>query len=959
MIQHKQSIDSEKIHKFKSITNHLWGDDDTKYDHVVDYLRNGNIPANLNNLNNLNNNNLNNFENNYSKKKYLFQRFANMYKLNEDNEIFITNVDIQKKLESKLVISEDKKYKVVRPSSKNEIIDNIVSGKNTLLTSLSATYIYDRILHNLSIINISLNYIKQYLLEKEHHIKAMKRNEKKQPIKSYRPRYPRQHWQMDTVHMQHKNMQSQNDKYEFFLLIIDIFSKYTYIRKIKTQSSKQVAEHLEEIFLAGDIPHVLQSDNGKEFQKEVILLCKKYNIQHRYTPSYSPQTNGFAENRNKLVKSMIYMHLVAKNKRLTLKKPTFRWIDSIKEIQYAINSIIHSVTKLTPLQVHFGINTHTFNISKDISLLPKRTVSFDNKENLTFDINKDRQYFKECKTDDSMFDDDENKLYLNTYIKKMKQTTINRTKDVKNKIATVADKREERVTNKLKLMRTQLKPGTFVKVFTYLKSSCCKVNMIDIHYKITLKNEKDIIIQEKTSSKLPGPFGVRTPQTKLNATEVQRSKWRERLYNNIFIIGESRRTPSGTESYILYKYNTDIGKTIKTHIIEKQESRRKDVWTKHFYAEQIMPIDSMDVHSMVRSNSNEIEQKLKIETNKEYKKAINNYEKNTNELSTQRIFTKQTENNFPGLNKNEYKNSKQKTTQLGTFLSNQIQLVLIQNTENDSNRINDEHITLKFDLNKNKKYNFFHDFSTELEFSKIESLCYKFKNQDNLLRRKGYLNNGEKSNLGIVCTYLYTDDELNANTTKNTEGELIKAIITSFHFKQFKKNSINLEHIENPFVLSFEFPRYKTDKNGIIILDKNKQKIIEYLVTTNKKPMKAKYCDFQEIIKIRWEWPFEDKSTNVNILYEKNKYNHSIQLLGKYVIIILNGVKTKGQLKGSSSKRRFFVKENNGGESHLNDFKNDMYRKYPQKHGEWCFQTNSGLEIVQQFNDWMIKTETM
>ena len=53
----------------------------------------------------------------------------------------------------------------------------------------------------------------------------MRKNEKKQAIKSYRPRYPRQHWQMDTVHMQHKNMEKQNDGYEFFLLIIDIFSK--------------------------------------------------------------------------------------------------------------------------------------------------------------------------------------------------------------------------------------------------------------------------------------------------------------------------------------------------------------------------------------------------------------------------------------------------------------------------------------------------------------------------------------------------------------------------------------------------------------------------------------------------------------------------------------------------------------------------------------------------------------
>ena len=161
----------EPIKTFKSISNHVWGTDDKKYNEVMTYLISNQVPEFNEYKHNLKN---------YKKKKYNFKKFSNQYKLNETGQLYITRLDIDENLKKSLLIHKEKRYYVVRPSKKDDIIRNIVSGNYTAHTSLSATYIYNRILHNENIINISLEYIKIYLNKREHHIKAMRKNDKKQ-----------------------------------------------------------------------------------------------------------------------------------------------------------------------------------------------------------------------------------------------------------------------------------------------------------------------------------------------------------------------------------------------------------------------------------------------------------------------------------------------------------------------------------------------------------------------------------------------------------------------------------------------------------------------------------------------------------------------------------------------------------------------------------------------------------
>jgi len=73
-----------------------------------------------------------------------------------------------------------------------------------------------------------------------------------------------------------------NARYTFILVVIDLFSKFIFVRPLLTKSPIAVANCLQNIFFENGAPLILQSDNGLEFTTEPILeLCKKFKIEQR------------------------------------------------------------------------------------------------------------------------------------------------------------------------------------------------------------------------------------------------------------------------------------------------------------------------------------------------------------------------------------------------------------------------------------------------------------------------------------------------------------------------------------------------------------------------------------------------------------------------------------------------------------------------------------------------------
>lgn len=84
--------------------------------------------------------------------------------------------------------------------------------------------------------------------------------------------------QMDCVDM---NLYSeQNDEFRYILNIVNVYSKFLISYPLRTKSSKEVTQLIENTFLLFGTPKILQSDNGKEFANTTLtLLLNRYNAK--------------------------------------------------------------------------------------------------------------------------------------------------------------------------------------------------------------------------------------------------------------------------------------------------------------------------------------------------------------------------------------------------------------------------------------------------------------------------------------------------------------------------------------------------------------------------------------------------------------------------------------------------------------------------------------------------------
>ncbi|GJT37752.1 DNA-directed DNA polymerase [Tanacetum coccineum] len=93
----------------------------------------------------------------------------------------------------------------------------------------------------------------------------------------------------------------------YILLAVDYVSKWVEAKATKTDDAKVVADFVKaNIFSRFGTPRALISDRGTHFCNKVMeALLKKYNVTHRVSTAYHPQTNGKAEVSNREIKSIL------------------------------------------------------------------------------------------------------------------------------------------------------------------------------------------------------------------------------------------------------------------------------------------------------------------------------------------------------------------------------------------------------------------------------------------------------------------------------------------------------------------------------------------------------------------------------------------------------------------------------------------------------------------------------
>ena len=147
-------------------------------------------------------------------------------------------------------------------------------------------------------------------------------------------------WDVDTANMVH--YKKDNEGYGYFVLAIDILSKFVWTVPLKTTTGQEMVDALTQIFASGRKPTHLRTDQGTEFvNQKVKTLLKKEGIEFFVT--HNVVKASYAERAIKTIKSRVIRYMTHKQTR--------RWIDILPQITESYNKTYHRSIKRTPRSV--------------------------------------------------------------------------------------------------------------------------------------------------------------------------------------------------------------------------------------------------------------------------------------------------------------------------------------------------------------------------------------------------------------------------------------------------------------------------------------------------------------------------------------------------------------------------------------------------------------------------------
>ena len=179
-------------------------------------------------------------------------------------------------------------------------------------------------------VEIYLNHQETYSLHRKKYIKAPRNM-------VYTPRINFQ-WSTDLGEL--RSYKEYNEGVGFFLLTVDTLSRFVYTEPVKQKTAKATSEALERIFKrCHELPHVINSDSGKEFvNKSVSALLKRHKIH--FFRSYGDIKASHAESAVKTIKYLLHRYFD--------KMMTREWVSQLQAVTDTYNKTYNTGIKMTP-----------------------------------------------------------------------------------------------------------------------------------------------------------------------------------------------------------------------------------------------------------------------------------------------------------------------------------------------------------------------------------------------------------------------------------------------------------------------------------------------------------------------------------------------------------------------------------------------------------------------------------
>jgi transposase InsO family protein len=146
----------------------------------------------------------------------------------------------------------------------------------------------------------------------------------------------------------------------FYLVLIDVATRFIFLRELPSKSSYSVAQALLRLFCDIGFPKVMQSDNGGEFVNEVMTALKKISgIDERLISAYHHRSNGIAERAIQSTSNAVYKSIGGLNTQ---------WDDYLPHIQHAFNTRVIELHGSSPYSLMFGRAPNGFSDYRDTEL---------------------------------------------------------------------------------------------------------------------------------------------------------------------------------------------------------------------------------------------------------------------------------------------------------------------------------------------------------------------------------------------------------------------------------------------------------------------------------------------------------------------------------------------------------------------------------------------------------------
>jgi hypothetical protein len=141
-----------------------------------------------------------------------------------------------------------------------------------------------------------------------------------------------------------------NNGYNFILLVIDIFSKYVWLRPLKDKKGESVSRALEDVLAEGRSPNRIRTDKGQEFRFRLVdAVLKQRGILHLFAQNTEIKAN-YVERVIKTIKSKVYRYFT--------HTQSYNYVKDLQKFANSYNKIYHRTIGMPPNKVTKGKETN-------------------------------------------------------------------------------------------------------------------------------------------------------------------------------------------------------------------------------------------------------------------------------------------------------------------------------------------------------------------------------------------------------------------------------------------------------------------------------------------------------------------------------------------------------------------------------------------------------------------------